>query len=89
MQAGLFGDGIRNVHGLIDIENVDFAEDLVKLGVVHGFLIFANLYSVHDYYFYASAFPLLIALAIVLVGLIRDERVPRIVPGLQLLRRAH
>lgn len=50
-----------------------------------GFLIFANLYFVHDYYFYASAILLVAALGVVLVGLMRDERVPSFVAIVALL----
>ncbi|GAB1489705.1 hypothetical protein MASR2M8_21590 [Opitutaceae bacterium] len=42
-----------------------------------GFLIFANLYFVHDYYFYASATFLVAALGIISAGLLRSPRVPR------------
>jgi hypothetical protein len=41
-----------------------------------GFLLFANLYYVHDYYFYASALFLLMAFGIVSAGLLRSRWIP-------------
>lgn len=39
-----------------------------------GFLLFANLYYIHDYYFYASAVFLLAAFGLVAAGLLRSRR---------------
>ena len=41
-----------------------------------GFLLFANLYYVHDYYFYASTVFLLTAYGIVSAGLLRSRIIP-------------
>jgi hypothetical protein len=41
-----------------------------------GFLLFANLYYVHDYYFYASVLFLLVAFGIVSSGLLHSPRIP-------------
>lgn len=43
-----------------------------------GFLLFANLYHVHDYYYYASAIFLTTAVGAAAAGLIRSPRVPRV-----------
>jgi hypothetical protein len=42
-----------------------------------GFLLFANLYFVHDYYYYASAFLLVAAAGVVAAGLLHTTRLPR------------
>lgn len=44
-----------------------------------GHLFFANLYYVHDYYPYASAFFLLVAIGLVVAGLLRQPGFPGIV----------
>jgi hypothetical protein len=46
-----------------------------------GCLLFANLYYVHDYYFYASAVFLLAALGVASIGLLHSPRVPRLAAG--------
>jgi len=41
-----------------------------------GFLLFSNLYFIHDYYFYASVLFILIAFGIVSAGLLRSRFIP-------------
>ncbi len=43
---------------------------------IGGFLLFANLYYIHDYYFYASVLFILIAFGIVSAGLLRSRLIP-------------
>ncbi|GAB1489322.1 hypothetical protein MASR2M8_17750 [Opitutaceae bacterium] len=45
-----------------------------------GFLVFSNLYFVHDYYYYASGIFLLTALAVIAAGLMHQPKLPRLIP---------
>lgn len=49
---------------------------LCLLSFSGGFLLFSNLYHVHDYYYYGSALFLLAAFGVVAGGVLRETRLP-------------